>query len=400
MPRRPAAVPALPEQFVASPEALVGCVDHLAAFDVLGFDTEFVGEQSFRPELCLIQVSTPERLYLIDPYTSGDLQSFWALLHDPARTVVVHAAREDARVCFFASGQAPGTLFDTQIAAGFLGFSYPISYAGLVHGLLGRRLQKGDTLSDWRRRPLTASQIRYAYDDVRFLLPIHARMMARLTKYERTGWVADECDGYLQWSIGTAPREESWRKVKGSGALGRRELAVLRTAYTWREGVAERQNRPVRSVLRDDGMIELARRGAREPEGLDELRGIPSRELPTLIRLVREAIALPPEEYPEAKESEQDPPQIGVLSSLLNVVLNDVCDRLKLAPSLVCTQQDLKDLVRSRQPGCLLSADSPFRTGWRKEVLWPHLDRILAGGLAVRVNDATLTAPLEYIEPI
>ena len=99
-------------------------------------------------------------------------------------------------------------------------------------------------------------------------------------------------------------------------------------------------------------------------------------------------------------ESEQDPPQVAVLGSLLNVVLTDVCERLKLAQSLVCSQQDLKDLVRARQPEATLPDDSPFQNGWRREVILPHLERVLDGGLMVRVTNTRLAAPLEYIEPI
>ncbi len=398
MPRRPFKPAPLPERMVDTDPALAECVAHLATQRVIGFDTEFVGEDTFRPELCLIQVSTAERLYLIDPFEVSSLAPFWALMHDSARVVIAHAAREEVRMCRFKSGAPPAHLFDTQIAAGLIGLTYPISYAGLVQIALGTRLNKGDTLSDWRRRPLSASQVRYAYDDVRYLIPAYERLSAKLERYTRTAWAEEEFVAFVKWTTGEDTAVERWRKVKGCGALGRRELAVLRAVFVWRMGVAERQDRPARSVMRDDVLLEVAKCGARTPDSLGSLRGIPPREFETVERAVRDANRIPTAELPEKTESEQDPPQVAVLGSLLTVVLNDVCDRLKLAQSLVCSQQDLKDLVRARQPGGKMPADSPFNDGWRKADVLPHLDRILTGGLAVRVNDPQTTAPLEYIE--
>jgi len=388
----------LPESVVSRPEALDECVRQLAQHSIFGFDTEFVGEHTYRPELCLIQVSTSERLYIIDPYSCGDLAPFWALFHDPARTVVAHAAREEVRMCFFQSVVAPASILDTQVAAGFLGLSYPMSYAGLVQAILGVKLVKGDTLSDWRRRPLTSSQVRYAYDDVRYLLPMVARIRARLKKYGRLAWAQDEFATFTRWATGESDTVERWRKVKGSGGLRRRELAVLRAAFAWREGVAVKQDRPARTVSRDDVLVELARHGARSAESIHEIRGLPSRELPALVEAIEAANALPLPQCPEESEPDYDPPQVAILASVLNVVLADLCERQKLSTSLVCNQHDLKDMIRARQPGMSLPADSPFTTGWRSEVILPHLNRVLDGQLALRVSEPTASAPLEYIE--
>lgn len=397
MPRRIVQVPPLPEVLVTDEASLRACVSQLAKHTVLGFDTEFVGEHTYRPELCLIQVSTTERLYLIDPYNCGSLEPFWQLMHDPARAVLAHAAREETRMCYFQSGTAPANIFDTQIAAGFLGLTYPMSYAGLVQTVLGVKLNKGDTLSDWRRRPLSSSQIRYAYDDVRYLIPIYTRLLAKLKKFDRVSWAEDEFRTFVGWATGEVEVVERWRKVKGSGGLRRRELAVLRAAFAWREGVAVRQDRPARTVLRDDMLIEVARRGAKKHD-IAELRGLPQRELPVLEKAVDDANQLPMNQCPKETDNDVDPPQVGIISVVLNVVLSDLCERLKLATGLVCTQQDLKDLVRARQPGCGLPPDSPFQLGWRKTDILPHLARVLDGNLALRVQDPRTTAPLEYIE--
>lgn len=137
MSRRRFAIPPLPEQVVDRPDQLAELVRHLRATPVVGLDTEFVGEDSYRPELCLVQVSTPDRLAIIDPFACGPLDDFWEVLLDPRRTTVVHAGREECRMCHFAVGRPPAAAFDTQIAAGLVGFTFPIGYAGLVQEVLG-----------------------------------------------------------------------------------------------------------------------------------------------------------------------------------------------------------------------------------------------------------------------
>jgi len=399
MPRRAYRPPALPELIVSDATKLAICARDLARSPVIGFDTEFVGEDSFRPELCLIQVSTADRLYIIDPFACGPLDAFWEILHDPNRMVLAHAAREEVRLCRFGSGKVPANLFDMQIAVGFLGLTYPISYAGLVQEILGVRLNKGDTLSDWRRRPLSDSQLRYAFDDVRFLIPAYDIVRTKLEKHKRLEWATEDFTAFIQKAIGGDDGTvERWRKIKGSGGLDRRELAVIRAVFAWRESVAERWNRPARTVLRDDVLVEIARRGARNADDLDELRGIPNKELDPIRAAVRTAAKIPWEECPPEAEPDFDPPQVATLGALLNVVLGDTCARMKLSPSLVCNSQDLKDLVRARQPGLALPEDSPFRIGWRREAILPMLDALLDGKLHIRVSNPATNDPLEFVE--
>src|SRR5262249_10911389 len=153
---------------------------------------EFVGEETYHPQLCLVQVATPTRLFLLDPLQLTDLSSFWPLLHDPNRVVVVHAGREEVRLCRIASGHPPAHLFDLQLAAGLAGMTYPIGHGSLVQQALGVRLDKGQTLTEWRRRPLTDEQVRYAFDDVRHLLGVYAKLHAKLGRLGRLTWLREE----------------------------------------------------------------------------------------------------------------------------------------------------------------------------------------------------------------
>jgi ribonuclease D len=392
--RRPAALPKLPEHVITHPGMLASALDHLRGCTHIAFDTEFVGEDTYRPDLCLVQVATAEQLFLLDPLSCGPLDAFWELLADPSRVVIVHAGREEMRMCQFGIGRPPAHVFDVQIAAGLVGFSYPIGYAGLVQELLGQRAQKGETLTDWRRRPLTPAQQRYAFDDVRFLIPLWKRLHDRLRKLNREDWAAEEFAAFVRRSVADDPAVERWRKVKGLGGLDRRGLAVARELYQWRDAVAARQNRPPRTVLRDDLVAEIARRGPGKPDELAALRGVPKGETAAILEAVRRAKALPPADLPEAAERDNDPPQVALLASLLGVVLSEWCGRTKIASNMVATVGDLKDLARSRQPGGGLPSDSPLLVGWRQRAVLPELEAFLDGKRVLTVDDPASPHPI------
>ena len=399
MPRRRPFQPAeLPEYVVRTGVELDDCLAHLRAHRRIGFDTEFIGEETYRPDLCLVQVATPERLYLIDPLTCGPLDGFWDLLHDPGRETIVHAGREEVRMCLFGTGSPPVNVVDLQIAAALVGLQFSIGYAALVGELLGVRMAKGETLTDWRRRPLTPAQMRYAYDDVRYLLPMWDRLADRLATLDRTGWAGEEFAAAVRRAVADDPAVEKWRKLKGIGNLRPRELAVVRGVFAWREGVARRQNRPARTVLRDDLIVEIARRSSGTPDDLGTLRGLPRNESAAITAAVADAVAVPAEAWPAAADRDNDPPHVGLLATLLGVVLADFAARSDLAPGLVATVSDLKALARARQPGGRPPPDSSLFAGWRAECVLPYLEAVLDGRMAVRVADPAAAAPLAVEE--
>src|SRR5262245_43889269 len=294
----------LPEQIVTQPKELEDCCQYLSSCERLGFDTEFVGEDSYHPHLCLVQVATEDRLILIDPLTTGPLIDFWKLIVDPARLVVVHAGREEVRLCRLWAGQGPGNFFDLQIAAGLVGLTYPLGHAALVSQLLGVRLAKGETLTEWRDRPLTKAQIRYALDDVRYLLPLHKEIAARL---EPLGRVERAREEFARLAVQVAPETaatesngERWRKLRGLGALDRRRLAVVRALYYWREEEARRKNRPPRTIVRDDLLVEIAKRNPARPRDLHVVRGLRRGEAEAIFQVLERTRALSLDQCPQA----------------------------------------------------------------------------------------------------
>jgi ribonuclease D len=400
MPRRPSmpvATPELPEHIITQPAQLEWCLQHLSTASAVGFDTEFVGEDAYRPELCLIQVATADQIFVIDPLSIGSLEGFWRLLLDPKRVTVVHAGREDIRLCYFQVGKPPANLFDLQLAAGLVGLAYPIGYGGLIQALLGQRMTKGETLTDWRRRPLLPAQLRYAFDDVRYLLPAWKKLTDRLKRLKRMQWAQEEFANLVFKSVGDEESEaERWRRVKGIGGLDRRGLAIARELFTWREHFAARINRPARHLLRDDVLAELSRRGPSKSEELSSYRSVPRAELEAILEAIRKAKSLPIEQCPDPENRDNDPPAIVMLGNLLGVVLADWCAKNKLAPNLVASSSDLRAIVRSRvyreQP-----PELPLTRGWRASAILFELESILNGSKLLRVVNPGATSPLEVV---
>jgi ribonuclease D len=386
------------EAIITHPEELAACCAELAKCPHLGFDTEFVGEDTYHPSLCLVQVATADSLYLIDPLTAGPLDAFWQLIVDPARVVVVHAGREEVRLCRLWTGHTPGNLFDLQLAAGLVGLAYPLGYGTLVNQVLGVQMAKGETLTEWRHRPLTAGQIRYAFDDVRYLLPVWQRLSARLEEKGRTEWAREE---FVRLAMNAAPEEpvlERWRKLRGLGSLDRRRLALVRALYNWREETAARTNRPTRAIIRDDLIIEIARRNPTRERDLHVVRGLPRRDLDAILQTVAEARSLPVEDCPAIWGREQDPPQVGLVANVLTAVLGDVCARHSLAPNLVASTNDVKLLVRARLAAQPLPSESLLTAGWRSTHILPHLLAVLEGRRLVRIADVSADAPFDYTD--
>ena len=386
----------LPEQIVTTPEELAACCRHLASAPQFGFDTEFVGEDTYHPRLCLVQVATAERLFLIDPLSCGPLDAFWELVVDPGRTAVVHAGRAEVRLCRLATGKPPGNLVDLQLAAGLVGMTYPIGHGPLVKQVLDVHLSKNETLTEWRKRPLAPSQIRYAFDDVRYLLPLWENLSARLVSLGRMDWAREEFDRLVTTVSPEEPSTEKWRKLRGLGSLDRRRLAVVRALYAWREEAAEETNRPTRAVVRDDLLVEIARRNPTKERDLHVVRGLPHRDLHAIIEVVAQARELPPEQWPKIVDRDQDPPQITLVGSVLSAVLGDLSLRLSVAPNLIANGQDLKQLVRAKRSRAAIPADCILTTGWRAAHVLPELMAILEGKRLLQVADVRANTPFAY----
>lgn len=389
---------AIAQQFIDDDRGLEECCTHLSSCSAFGFDTEFIGENTFHPRLCLVQIATADRLYVVDPFSVSSLAPFWSIVADSTRVAVVHAGREEVRMCQLGCGQPPGKLFDLQIAAGVVGLGYPLGHGPLVYQLLGAQISKAETLTDWARRPLTDQQMKYAFDDVRYLLPLWRQLENRLAKTKRDEWAKEEFAALNRRALLENPAVERWRKLRGLGSLDRKRLAVARELFAWREDNAERQNRPARTVLRDDLVVEVARRLPMRERDLAVLRGMPRHEHAGILEAVARAVALPEEHWPELPDRDNDPPQVAMVTSFLMAVLGDLCVRSSISQSLAATTNDVKLLVRARyHRNQELPTESVLTQGWRSQAILPKLLGVLDGTEQVRIANVRSQTPFEVI---
>lgn len=372
-------------------------VERLAAADSIAFDTEFVSEDTYRSELCLIQVAAAGRLAVVDPIAVGETAPFWERLAAEGHETIVHAGREELVFSLSIIGRRPARLFDVQIAAGLVGYDYPAGYGSLLNRLLGQASQKGETRTDWRRRPLSSHQIDYALDDVRYLGPLRDRLFEQLARLDRTAWMEAEMAAW-QDDVEASRTREKWRRVSGINGLSARSLAIVRELWRWREKEAERRDLPVRRVLRDDLIVELARRQTADAKRIQAVRGLErgdlKRLLPEIARHIDMALHSPEGDYPQFERREV-PQQINVLGQFLATALTSICRAARLAPSLVGSASDVRDLIAFRLG---YGPDEPpqLARGWRAEVVGQQLDDLLAGRTSIRIIDPESEEPLAF----
>jgi len=387
-------------EHITTQRELTDFCDALSGATAIAFDTEFVSEDSYRPHLCLVQVSAAGRLAVIDPIAIEDMTPFWDRLAAGGHQTIVHAGRQELCFSLDAVGKRPHRLFDIQLAAGMVGLEYPAAYSTLVAKLLGKTLGKGETRTDWRRRPLFDRQIDYALQDVVYLEQIRDILMERLESLGRVAWLDDELDRW-QSHIEAAEVRERWQNVSRTSGLPPRALAVVRALWHWREAEAKRQNRPPRRLLRDDLIAELARRRSSDVEEISNVRGMnrrgKQRYLTSMSECIEKALALPDHELPRPARRNKTRPELNVLGQFLATALGSICRAQQVAPGLVGSVQDVRDFVAFRL-GLGDSSDQPpaLGCGWRSEIVGHTIEDVLNGKLAIRVSDPLAEHPLVF----
>jgi ribonuclease D len=381
--------PSSPEPVLLSSQAELdaACAD-IRTRGIFAFDTEFVMEDRYEAEVCLAQVATEDAIHLIDPLNGLDLTPLWSLVADPNVETVTHAGQEDLGLCVQHTQRPPRNIFDVQIAAGFVGHEYPVSLQKLVQAIMHIRLHKSKTLTDWRKRPLSPEQIRYAAEDVAHLLPIRSHIERELAKRDRQAWVAEEFAKLELLETYVREEESQLRRIKGMGSLGGKQLVIARELLRWRDQVAERVNRPARTVLKDYLLVEIARLGASSVEEIRDLRGISlsRRDLDGLAQAVRKAAAVPKEQWPKQKRRESETEQETILLGLATAVVRDHCDRHELAYGLCASKKSLTEVIRHFARPNHKSAELPaVLTGWRAEIVGSLLTDLLQGSASIRV---------------
>lgn len=384
---------------IKNPEMLQELVVDLRSRGSLALDTEFIREKTYRPVLCLIQIATPDETFIVDPFLVGELDGLLELVLDESVEKIVHAGEQDMEIFFAMNRQPPRGIFDTQVAAALAGQGDSISYQRLVDELLGLQIEKGETFTDWGKRPLTQRQVEYALNDVRYLYPLKNELVKRLEKLERLEWLSEELQFYENRSLYERDPEKLYKKIKGAVKLAPAKLVVLRELVAWREAEAERMDWPRGRVISDAALVELARREPATVEDVGLVRTIHpqlvNRSGKEIVSRVARARKVPASEYPPAIRKRAGDTELALVVDLLEVVLRTRAANAQIAPGYLGTRKELLELARQhlRRGGDEESGPErralPLLSGWRKRIVGDALVALLEGRSRVAIDAAT-----------
>jgi len=344
-------------------------VGDLLSRGVIGIDTEFVRERTWRAELGLVQLSDGKRVWLVDPLKTGSLDPLAQLLNTRSIVKILHAPSEDLDVLLYTTGAVPEPLFDTQIACAMLGESLQMGYHKTVEWLLDISIDKGETRSNWCKRPLRPAQIKYAALDVCLLPMMYRELLARLKDLGREQWLGEDCARLLTKARTPADPEQSWKRLNGNGRLDGASLAVLQSLATWRDQEAERQNLARGFVIKDNDLMTIANKKPRNIDALNELgiwhpKAI-ERHGEALISIVNGVI----DQDLSATSPDTLKPEHRKLMNDMRKLVQKKAKELSVDPALLASRRELEVLVLSPDGEPL-----PERfLGWRKDIITADL---------------------------
>ena len=349
-------------------------IKRACATDCVGLDTEFIWERTYYPKLGLIQLAlSDEECFLIDPLAIGDLTPLGRLLDKPDTVKILHDAPQDLMILYRVTGIVPQNVFDTRVAAGFSGLPSTISLADLTNVLLDIELPKTETRTNWLNRPLNSSQIEYALDDVRYLRALRVLLLARIIVPEIREWLRQELEMLsLPEAYDLPADDQRYLRIKGSGSIDRRGLAILRNLAGWREQEARSRNQPRGHVVSDKTLVTIAR------ERTDSLAMLEASNLLSekkaqrygelIVKAVRDGLALNDRDLPETnRRIRLSASEMSSYEQLLQY-LDKIHQIQGLDRHIVGNNSEFKLLIKhhgknsSRLP-------KKFTSGWRRELL-------------------------------
>ncbi len=364
----------------------------LAQSDFITIDTEFLRETTFWPELCLIQMASPEHEYIVDPMAKGlDLKPFFELMANSAVTKVFHAARQDIEIIFHLGDLIPHPIFDTQVAAMVCGFGDSVSYDQLVQKVKNVHIDKTSRFTDWSRRPLSEKQLDYALADVTHLRDVYLKLKGQLEAEGRAEWLTEEMAILESRETYDLPPEQAWQRLK-MRLRKPTELAVMQYVAAWREREARSRNVPRSRVLKDDAIYEIAQQQPKDTEALGRLRTIPkgwerSSSGAAILEQVNAALALPKSEMPHLQRHTHAPEGTQSAVELLKVLLRLTSEKHGVASKVIANSDDLEKIAAEGE-----KAEVAALQGWRKELFGDLALKLISGGVGLRFVDKRVEA--------
>ncbi len=359
------------KSLIAADASLASLLAQLEGDTRIAVDTEFLRESTYFPRLCLVQIAGREALGLVDTLAGFELGPLLQFLAERSRSKVLHAAHQDLEIFAHASQAVPGPIFDTQLAAGLVGYAPQIGFGDLVREVLGVTLTKGLARTDWSRRPLSAAQLEYARDDVRYLLPLADALAERLDRAGRTAWFAEDARGAEDLTRYVQDPATAWERLKWAHSLSGARLAATQRIAAWREERALRHDRPRGWILSDVAISELVERMPKSRADLERLRELPPAVLSRCGAELLELTASPGEASTAQirDTSRLDPAQMALVKKL-GEELRRIAGELRLGAEVLATQRELRALVRGERDVGVLS-------GWRRAVAGDALMALL-----------------------
>ena len=370
---------------------LAALVERLAKSPFVAVDTEFMRENTYWPDLCLLQIANSEEAAAIDPKAEGlDLQPLWNLLVDNEEVLkVVHAGGQDLEIVHNLTGKVPHPLFDTQVAAMALGFGEQVGYSSLIESMLGHSLDKGARFTDWSRRPLDKRQIDYAIGDVTHLATIFPRMVEKLRRNGRGAWLDEEMERLADPSSFFFPPEDAWKRLK----LPSRNPAVLgrlKALAAWREVEARGKNLPRGRIVKDDTLGELTAHPPKTQDDLGKVRGLSAgwRTNDIGARLMEALATATPLSADDLPERDARRPSLtkdaALVSDLLKLLLKIRAKESGVAPKLIARSDELEALAAG------VRRDLNILSGWRFDEFGRDALDLVEGRLAFATENGRL----------
>lgn len=373
-----------PPSVVTTQAALESLLGRLVAAGSFSYDSEFIGESSYTPKLCLVQIATVTEVALVDPLARIDLTPFWRLLCDPKVEKIVHAGQQDVEPVVRLTGGTPANIFDTQIAAGFCGLTYPVALAKLVAELVGAKLGKSMTFTQWDARPLSQTQLRYAADDVRYLPALRAELVRRMKLRGHVERSRTECDALCEPTQYQFDPNRYIHRVRGSGSLSPSQMRVLRELVIWRDSAARKADLPARAYLKDDVLIDLTRSPIKSLDKLERVRGLPRPVEMEHGKAILEATArgqsAPPVPGLVEVQNDEPTPSQKFQADALWSACQAICHAEGIDPQLVTSRQELGRLATALFMKRAIPADVSLMIGWRKDLIGDRLVELLQKG--------------------
>jgi ribonuclease D len=376
--------------YVTTEDDLAILCEKLKPCEVISLDTEFVRERTYFHRLGLIQVAGEGVCAAVDPILISDISPFLDIITNPKVLKIFHAARQDLEILVRLTGQVITPVFDTQVAAALVGWGAQISFAKIVQKVTGKKISKAETYTDWCRRPLRQSQIDYALDDARFLLPVYEKLGQVLKKMNRQDWIQAEFAYLEKPQVYDLPDpRRQFLKIKNVRSLRGKNLAVMVELAAWREEVAIQRDSLPKSVVRDEPLLEIARSLPKELDDLVNIRGFHRKEVsksgPAILDAIKKGLDLPADQIPDLPEFDGYSTGKGV-EELLAAYIQIRSEELKIEPSVLAHRKRIHDFVKCFEQQENLS-EHFLMQGWRKEYVGDLLKSILDGTKAMVIGE-------------